>query len=662
MTIIEVIPIAKGVGVESLSYFTSLSVAPGALVKVPLRSKMVPALVIAVHRAEDMRSELRNADFSLKKIEGTVTDSFLTPEWFKVASSLAYYYATTTGAVLHALTPQSLLVTASKNPEALRKPFGVNKALHTERADMQMSSTPQGRPTLPTPPRPSFKGEAMQGSDADRYSAYRSHIRQEFARKNSVFIMTPTHEDARRTYDEIVKGLEGYIFILTGSTTPKELVRIWTTAVDLLHPIVIIGTAQFLCIPREDIQTLIIERENSRHYTLQHRPFIDMRVYAESYARHKKITLIIGDTVLRTETLYRTQSGEFLQANPFALRAHSTAEDIVIDMRDEQQNGASGGSSKKSFRVLSQEAIRLLAETKEKSERMVILATRRGLAPSIVCGDCHNIVMCSMCSIPVVLHSSSKGSFFMCHRCGERRSADEACGICGGWKLGTVGIGIDLVQQKVADEVPEIKIFKIDSDTVKTETALKNTLAKFYDTPGSVLIGTEMMLPYLRQPFEHSLIASVDSLLSIPDFRIYEKILVTLTRIRSYATRTFIIQTRTPKDSIFDYARKGNLIDFYRRHIEERKQFNYPPFATLIKITIEGERKKISDEMHGIQNLLAPHTVDVFPAFTHTVKGKYVLHGLIALPKNEWPHEELITRLRNLPQHITVKVDPESLL
>jgi hypothetical protein len=69
------------------------------------------------------------------------------------------------------------------------------------------------------------------------------------------------------------------------------------------------------------------------------------------------------------------------------------------------------------------------------------------------------------------------------------------------------------------------------------------------------------MLPYLRQPFEHSLIASVDSLLSIPDFRIYEKILVTLTRIRSYTTRTFIIQTRTPKDSIFDYARKGNLIE-----------------------------------------------------------------------------------------------------
>lgn len=641
MTIIEVIPIAKGVGVESLSYFTSLTIARGSLVKVPLRSKMVPALVIAVHRAEDMRSELRNANFSLKKIEGTVTGTFLTDEWFEIVSSLANYYATTTGAMLHALIPQSLLVTASKNPSALRKPFGTQE---NGESIAHHSFTPQ------------FTGEVLQGADADRYSAYRSHIRQEFAHKSSVFIMTPTHEDARRTYDELVKGLEGYIFMLTSATSPKELVRLWTTATDLLHPIVIVGTGQFLSIPRKDIKTIIIERENSRHYTLQHRPFIDMRVYAEMFARSQKIKLFVSDTVVRIETLHRIHTGDFTEGVPFSLRALSSAEDILIDMRNEQSSG------KKTFKVLSETAIQYLVATKEKSERMIILATRRGLSPSVVCGDCHNIVMCTACSTPIVLHSSNKGSFFMCHRCGERRNADEACSVCGGWKLGTVGIGIDMVVQKIHDEVKNIRIFKIDSDTTKTESAIKNALAKFYDTPSSVLIGTEMMLPYIRQTVEHSIVASIDSLLSLPDFRIHEKILATLTRLRSYTTRTFIIQTRTPKDSIFDYARKGNLIDFYKSHIEDRKRFNYPPFSILIKITIEGERTKISAEMQGIQNLLSPFSVEVFPAFTHTVKGKYVLHGLITLPRSEWPNDELITRLKNLPQHITIKIDPDSLL
>ncbi len=641
MIVIDVIPIAKGIGIEILSYFTSLSVVPGAIVKVPLRSKMVPALVVHVHTAQELKTELKTADYSLKKIDSALYDSFVSPQWLSLIDTVAYYYATTTGSVLHALIPQTVLLGAGKKSEALRKSFGVKT--HEQQNNHENLGHKKQK-------------IAFQGSDDDRYSAYKSLIRQEFAQKKSIFIVVPTHEDGRRIFDEIVKGLEGYVFLLTGAQSDKEIMSLWGTAINLLHPIVIIGTGQFLSIPRNDISTIIIERENSRHYTLQHRPYIDIRTYAEMYAKIFTCTIIYGDTVLRIETLYRVHEGEISEGNPFSLRSFSSAEDTVIDMRDEQSSG------KKSFKVLSDTALKYIRETKERSERMIILATRRGLAPSVVCGDCHNIVMCTSCSTPIVLHSSPKGSFFMCHRCGERRSADESCSICGGWKLGTVGIGIDLVVEKIHEEIKGIKVFKIDSDTTKTDTAIKTTLTKFYDTPGSILIGTEMMLPYIRHSVEHAIIASIDSLLSLPDFRIYEKILSTLTRIRSYATRSFIIQTRTPKDSIFDFARKGNIIDFYRSHIEERKRFNYPPISTLIKITIEGDRTKISEEMHGIQNLLSPYTVDVFPAFTHTIKGKYVLHGLMTIPRARWPHDDIISRLKNLPPHITVKIDPESLL
>lgn len=168
-----------------------------------------------------------------------------------------------------------------------------------------------------------------------------------------------------------------------------------------------------------------------------------------------------------------------------------------------------------------------------------------------------------------------------------------------------------------------------------------------------------MALSYMHEPVHNVLIASMDSLLSLPDFRIHEKILYTITRMRSLASQAIVLQTRSPEEKVFVHALKGNLIDFYREHIEERKQFNYPPFSTLIKITLTGKKDAVVKEMQHVQTILAPHEIDVFPAFTHTVRGLSVIHGLIRVNKLD---KELSTTLAHLPQHIVIKIDPESLL
>ena len=90
--------------------------------------------------------------------------------------------------------------------------------------------------------------------------------------------------------------------------------------------------------------------------------------------------------------------------------------------------------------------------------------------------------------------------------------------------------------------------------------------------------------------------------------------------------------------------------------------WNYPPFTTLIKITLEGNKEDIITEMSIIQKNLEPQTVDIFPAFTHTVKGNYVLHGLMRIPSGRWPDRELSDKLRALPPSVRVNIDPDSLL
>jgi primosomal protein N' len=640
MYVIEVIPISRAIGTNTLSYFTTKEVPIGAIVNVPLRNKTIHAIVSAVRKAEDMKGEIKSAKYILKKIDKIKSIEFFSKAYMEMLREISEYYATSVGSVIDVLVPDYIL----KNTNKLIGATDITDANQIEVKTVKEKCV-------------------VQGDDEERYGTWKSLIRQEFAKKRSVFFLLPTIEDAERSFELLEKGVEGYAFLLHGSLSPKKIVDIWNNVMKETHPVVVVATGAFLSLPRADIETIIIERESSKTYKVQRRPFLDIRHVAEILAEKRNIKIFIADNFLRVETLWRENQGEVVQASPFKFRSLSTASDTLIDMKLNK-------TSNSSFKILSEEVENLILKTKNDSEQMMILATRRGLAPSTVCGDCQNIVTCNNCSSPVVLHKVPGKSghnvddknFFMCHRCGERRSTEEYCKICGSWKLGVVGIGIDLVVQKIKDKFPDITIFQIDSDTTKNEKIIKSIVQKFKAKPGSILIGTEMMLQYMHDKVENSAIISLDSLFSLPDFRIQEKVLYMLIRIRSLTTRSFIVQTRKSNEKVFEYGLKGNMSDFYRESIEERKKYNYPPFVNLIKLTIEGKKDEIIKQMDDAQNILDPYEVEVFPAFTNTVNGNHVLHGLIRIPFDKWPDSILIEKIRSIPPSIIIKVDPETLL
>jgi len=626
MFIIEVIPIAKAAGLDSLSYFTSQEVLLGAIVTVPLRRKMVKGIVTGVRPAADMKSEIRNAPFALKKLDKVKSAEFFSREFMATAQASADYYATSIGAILDILVPEYIL----KN---------IGKLKRAKKASKPPSELPPEK-------------YVVQGDYEERYGTWKSLIRQEFAKKRSLFFLYPTIEEATHAFGILERGIEGYAFILHGSLTPKKILQTWNEIMLEEHPVVVIATGGFLSLPREDIETVIVERESSRSYKILRRPYLDIRHLAETLAEKRKMRIFFADSFLRLETLYRQEEGELTEASPFKFRSLSTARDVLVDMRQSKTPNSP------SFKILSEEVETLISRTKDESEHMLILATRRGMAPSTVCGDCQNIVICNNCSSPVVLHKN----YFLCHRCGERRSTEEFCKVCGSWKLGVIGIGIDLVEEKIKDKYPIVSLFKIDSDATPDEKSIHKVIENYRAQPGSILLGTEMMLQYVHDKVESSAIISLDSLFSLPDFRIHERILSTLIRMRSLTTRDFVVQTRKADEKVFDYGLKGNLNDFYRATIEERKKFKYPPFSLLIKLTLEGKKDEIVRTMEEVQTLLEPLEVDVFPAFTHTVKGNHVLHALIRLDTEKWVDEELCAKLRTLPPSVTVKVDPETLL
>lgn len=67
MFVITVIPIHNILGKEFLTYFSNENISIGHIVIVPIRNKKINAIVIETNKVKDLKTDLKNANFELKK-------------------------------------------------------------------------------------------------------------------------------------------------------------------------------------------------------------------------------------------------------------------------------------------------------------------------------------------------------------------------------------------------------------------------------------------------------------------------------------------------------------------------------------------------------------------------------------------------------------------
>jgi len=237
-----------------------------------------------------------------------------------------------------------------------------------------------------------------------------------------------------------------------------------------------------------------------------------------------------------------------------------------------------------------------------------------------------------------------------------------------------LGIGLDLVARELLKALPAtiaghpaFKIFKLDSDYVKTPKQAISLLENFANTAGPILIGTEMALRYFRGKVENLAIVAIDSMFALPNYRINEKIFTVLTELRELATRRFLIQTRNLKTDLFDYALRGSLGEFQNQELSERKEYSYPPFRLFIKISLRGKATEVLPEMKMLEKKLAGYEFDVFPTTLGIPPKERKINILLRLRapgENQaikWPQKELVSILKYLPPKFIIDIDPINL-
>ncbi|OIO30704.1 hypothetical protein AUJ77_02760 [Candidatus Nomurabacteria bacterium CG1_02_43_90] len=648
MQIITVAPIVRGVPKEYLTYFSKEPLSVGMVILVPIRTREIPAIVIETKMAQNEKSTLKNSEYIVRKVSKTKPQHIWTPAFLSAIEHTANFSAQKIGETLLALTPKIIL-------EAY-----MSGNLVAEEKVLSGSSS---------------EVSAIQGNTHQRIESYRQLIRESFVRHESVFICLPTEDDVERIAKELGRGIEDYTFLFHGSVSSKRVLERWQKASKEKHAVLVVGTTQYLGIPRF-FNTIILDEEHARTWKTMVCPLVDLRIFAEAYARANKSTIILGAPILRPETIERVRTKEITEFGRISAHTEAPTESAnIIDPRKEEKE-IRENTGRREFILFSTPVRELLEKGDHTHGHIFLLASRKGLAPVTSCGDCGTLVRCPECAAPLVIHKKTldkkESQIFICHACGLMRTPEdnvhETCPQCGGWKLQGVGIGIDRIEAEVATLFPRLPCFVLDGDRAKTRTQAKKIIAEFEKSPRGILIATPMAIPLLDE-VENTVVVSLDSLFAIPDIRMSERIFALILALREKTKSSLLVQTRADDTSLFEQALRGDLTAFTENELALRKAFFYPPYGTIIKITLRAPQEGIASEMEHLKTFLAPYA----PIVTGTIgceplrsgnnsKKLFRMHLILKLAEGMWVDATLLAKLRALPAQFTTEVNPDHLL
>ena len=630
MYVIQVTPLISGTQLESLSYYSSISYEIGTFIEVPIRGKNKPAIVIKSESVSGAKTALKAATFSLRKLPNQPNATVVPASIRRTAEQLTKLYPVSTGAMLYTLLPPDIRL-------GTRTYKTTTDVVHDE------ETTPQ----------------VMMARLDERFLSYQSHIRSTFARRGSVLFVVPTAADIPYAVKELSHGIKDRLVVLTSTLTKKKYDEAVTVLEDISFPRLIITTPHYAYTGRSDILSIIVEQSASSHYVDRKRPYLDHRDALVTYAKSEGASIILGDTVVRTEDEAKRRTDSYLTFGEEVKRLVFSAPINVVKQNDKPQTEVP-------FQLFSPTLIKHTERILEGNGHVFLYAARRGLAPVVACVDCGHIFRCPDSNSPYSLVRTEKNGvperWFVSGTSGKRVRAADVCPHCGSWRLKERGIGIQQVFDEWKEKVGAKDVMILDNITAPTGVKARKIADEFFAKKSGVLIGTQVALPYLHRGVDLSAVISLDAARATPTWRADESLFRLLIRLRECTGKEVIVQTRADADPLVEYAARGAVERFFDDEISLRTQLKYPPFSTFILLTWSGAQAVVIESEKIIKGILDSDRA-VFYTNPHSTTTQTQRHALIRIDSGDTKTmSETILKVRQLPPFVKVEVNPERIV
>ena len=347
---------------------------------------------------------------------------------------------------------------------------------------------------------------------------------------------------------------------------------------------VVVGTRSAVFAPLQNPGLFIVDEEQEHTYKSENNPRYHAREVAICRGARSGALTVLGSATPSVETMYRAKTGAY---SLFEIRGRYNGRALpLVTITDMKQELKSGNAS--SIGAAVRQGI---AENMALGRQTILLLNRRGASRLVLCVDCGAVPQCPRCSVNLTYHSAN--GRLMCHYCGHSEAMPPRCPVCGG-HLKPVGTGTQRAELELYEQIPEVKVLRMDADTVSATNPHEKILRKFREKKADVLIGTQMVAKGLD--FENVTLVGVldaDASLYMDHYRASETTFSMLTQVVGRAGRgelsgRAVIQTMTPDNAVIRLAAAQDYDGFYDMEIGVRELRGAPPFADLFTVTFTG--------------------------------------------------------------------------
>lgn len=370
---------------------------------------------------------------------------------------------------------------------------------------------------------------------------------------------------------------------------------------------VVIGARSALMLPFADLGLIVIDEEHDASYKQQDpAPRYHARDAAIYLAHCCKANIVLGSATPSIESFQHASNGKYQLVE----LTERFGEGVLprVEIVDTRQALA----ERKQVGIFSKQLLDAIQASLGRQKQVILFQNRRGYAPMIICATCGWIPHCKYCDVSLTYHKLTDQ--LHCHYCGSRSPVISVCQACGGTRMSTKSFGTEKIEDDIKKYFPNARVERFDWDALRVKNKYQEIIRAFENRQLDILVGTQMLVKGLD--FEHVDLVGVlsaDSLLSYPDFRVNERVFQLLEQVSGRAGRKddqgrVLIQLYNTSHPVVAHVKQHDYLSFYREEMLARREYQYPPFTRLIRLTLKHKNqltvqlaaKQLSDGLQGI--------------------------------------------------------------
>lgn len=384
---------------------------------------------------------------------------------------------------------------------------------------------------------------------------------------------------------------------------------------------IVVGTRSAIFMPFDHLGLIVLDEEHDLSYKQDSLPRYHCRDIAIERAKHHHATVLLASATPSLETYARAIKNVYQLVTLTSRVTNNLPSVEIVNMQKAIKKGESY--------LLSNALIEEMHACFALNQQVILLLNRRGYAPTIRCGECHETLMCPHCDRALVYHKDDQT--VKCHLCGYSMRVPKFCPTCHAPSLAGVGFGTQRLAEKVMELFPDRKIIRMDADTTSKKDSHQKLLEQFGRHEADVLLGTQMIAKGLD--FENVTLVGIlqgDALLYRSDYRANELTFDLLCQASGRSGRgqekgKVVLQVFDDEHYAIRCALNHDFIQFFQLEMQYRHMAGYPPYTYLANcIFVHEDKKTAQDCANAAQKVLIDEAFKVLgPSELTKIKDEY---------------------------------------